>query len=347
MKTIIGITAALLTCMMLSCENLNDDPALFPSGEGFFVLNEGNFMSGNGSVSFYSTETHEIYNNLFRGINQRALGDVPSFIAADGNTGYIVVNNSGTIEVVDIHTMESIGTLTGLSSPRQMVIYGRKGFVSSLLSDELTVIDLDSREIAGTLNIGCSSEAMVICQGKLFIANWSGGNKIVVADPGSEEVMSTITVGLEPESMVVDKNNILWVLCTGGWAGEEVPRLTKINAVTLEKEAEIFFSSVDNPSSLTSNASGDTLYFLDGGVRRMPVTALSLPEETFIPAGDRLFYRLSASGTGGKVYVTDAIDYQQKGVFFVYNKLGELEDTEEAGIIPGFMLFMPDQSLFK
>jgi YVTN family beta-propeller protein len=343
MKTLIRITAALLTFMMISCENLNDDPGLFPSGEGFFILNEGNFMAGNGSVSFYSTVTHKIYNSLFAGANQRALGDIPSFIATDGNTGYIVVNNSGTIEVVDIHTLESLGTLTGLSSPRQMVIYGRTGYVSSLTSDELTVIDLESRQIAGTFSIGCTSEAMVICEGKLFIANWSGGNKVVVADPGTEEVITSINVGLEPESMVIDKNKRLWVLCTGGWMGEEVPRLVKINALTCETEAEIYFSSVDdNPSSLTSNATGDTLYYLDGGVRRMPVTSLSLPEGTFIPAGDRLFYRLSASGPGGKICVTDAIDYQQKGDLLIYNNLGELEDAEETGIIPGFMLFMPD-----
>jgi YVTN family beta-propeller protein len=343
MKPLITVTALLLTSLMISCETLIDDHALFPSGEGFFVLNEGNFMAGNGSISFYSTVTHKIYNSLFTGKNQRALGDIPSFLAVDGNTGFIVVNNSGTIEVVNIQTMESLGTMTGLNSPRQMLLYGRRGYVSSLFSEELTVIDLDSREIAGSFNIGCTSEAMAICDDKLFIANWSGGNKVVVADPVAEEVITSITVGLEPESMVVDNNNRLWVLCTGGWMGEEVPRLIKINALTLEQEAEMFFATVDdNPSSLTSNSAGDTLYFLDGGVRRMPITALSLPEGTYIPAGDRLFYRLFAACPGGKICVTDAIDYQQKGDLLIYNNLGELEDAERTGVIPGFMLFMPD-----
>ncbi|MCK7530998.1 MAG: hypothetical protein MZV63_08125 [Marinilabiliales bacterium] len=81
----------------------------------------------------------------------------------------------------------------------------------------------------------------------------------------------------------------------GGWNGEEIPRLVKINTVTYEKEAEMFFRTVsDNPSSLTANAAGDTLYFLDEGVRRMPVTASALPSEAFISAGDRLFYKLAA-----------------------------------------------------
>lgn len=343
MKPLTTIIALLLATLMISCETLNDDPALFPSGEGFFVLNEGNYMAGNGSVSFYSTATHTIYNGLFTEKNQRALGDIPSFVVVDGSTGYIIVNNSGTIEMVNINTMESLGTLTGLISPRQMVVYGRRGYVSSLYSDELTIIDLENHEITGSFSIGCTSEAMILCDDKLFIANWSGGNSVLVADPVAEEVITCITVGIEPESMVIDKNKRLWVLCTGGWMGEEVPRLVKINASTLEKEAEIFFSSVDdNPSSLTINASGDTLYFLDGGVRRMPVTSSTLPGEAFIPAGDRLFYKLSASCQRGKICVTDAIDYQQKGDLLIYNTLGELEDTERTGIIPGFILFIPD-----
>ncbi len=338
MRTIIGILP-LVALLLVSCERGND-PTLYPAGPGYFILNEGNYLAGNGSVSFYSSETKEIYNDLFTAQNGRALGDIPTFLAVDGDKGFIIVNNSGTIEVVSLLTMESIATVTGLISPRQMVIHGRKGYVSSLSSNEVTVIDLDRLEISGDLNIGCTSEAMAISGDKLFSAFWSGGNRIVVTDLATEEVITTITVGLEPESMVLDRNNRLWVLCTGGWNGEEIPRLIRINTVTFDKEAEMLFRTVtDNPSSLTLNTTGDTLYYLDEGVRRMPVTASGLPSETYIPAGTRLFYRLAA-GPGGQISVTDAIDYQQSGDFFVYNSKGELLDTERAGIIPGFMCFM-------
>lgn len=331
----------LLLCVLIliSCER-GDDPSLFPSDSGYFLLNEGNYLAGNGSLSFYSTDTKKIYNNLFTTENERALGDIPSFMAVDGDKGFIIVNNSGTIEVVNMLTMESLATITGLNSPRQMAISGRKGYVSSLYSTEVKVIDLDKLEITGGFDIGCTSEAMVIAGGKLFTAHWSGGNRIVITDLETEEGIASVTVGLEPESMVLDKNGKLWALCTGGWNGEEIPRLVKINTVTFEKEAEIFFRTAgDNPSSLTSNAAGDTLYFIDEGVRRMPVTASALPSEAFIADGDRLFYKLAA-GQGGQVVVTDAIDYQQKGELLVYNSRGILEDTEKAGIIPGFMFFM-------
>ncbi|MDM8003790.1 MAG: hypothetical protein QUS66_12995 [Bacteroidota bacterium] len=326
-----------LICIV-SCEP-QKNTTVYPQGEGFFVLNEGNYLAGNGTVSFYSMETGEIYNDLFGTVNGRGLGDIPSFIAADGNAGYIVVNNSGTIEAVDLRTMESLGTYTGLDSPRQMVIYQGKGYVSSLHDQAITVIDLGRSEITGSIDLGITSEAMAVAGSRLFSANWSGGNTITVTDLTSEEVIKTITVGLEPESMAVDRNGKLWVLCTGGWQGEEIPRIVRINTSTLEKEAELSFRTVnDNPSSLTCNAAGDTLYYLDEGVRRMPVTATALPSSAYIPAGNRLFYKLLAC-PGGKVAVTDAIDYQQKGDLLIFSSSGELTDSGQAGIIPGFMLY--------
>lgn len=341
MKHLIKILLIFTLALQISCEPV-ENPSLFPGGEGIFLLNEGNFNAGNGTVSFYSTETKQIYNDLFGAENKRALGDIPSFMAVDGNRGFIVVNNSGTIEAVDLQTMESLGTVTGLSSPRQMVIDGSKGYVSSLAEDEITVIDLVNMEKSGKLEIGSGSEAMVITGGRLFSAHWSGGNAIIVTDLGSGEVVRSVTVGMEPESMAIDRNGRLWVLCTGGWMGEEIPRIVRINTVTLEKEAEFLFRTIDdNPSSLTINPAGDTIFYLDEGVRRMAVTATELPVSAFIPAGSRLLYKLLI-GPGGTVCVTDAIDYQQKGDLLIYNREGELLDTEQAGIIPGFMVFRAD-----
>jgi DNA-binding beta-propeller fold protein YncE len=341
MKNKIKLLAFLVPIMFISCEGNNAEPDLFPQGEGVFILNEGNFMAGNGTVSFYSLETGEIYNELFKTMNSRPLGDVPTFIATDGTTGYIIVNNSGTLEAVDMLTMESLGTITGLSSPRQMAISGRRAYVTSIASGELTVIDLDLLEVTGHIDIGCTSEAIVISDGVLFASNWVAGDRIVVVDLETEDLIGFVTTGTEPESMVLDKNGKLWVLCTGGYM-QDLPKLVRINSVTYEKESEMIFGSVsDYPASLAINSTGDTLYWLHEGIRRMPVSAVSLPGEAFIEPGERLFYDIG-TGPGGRIFVTDAIDYQQKGDLLIYNSRGELEDTEKAGIIPGFMRFMTE-----
>jgi len=340
MSRLIGIIV-FIAFIVSSCEILRDDPELpFPEGHGAFILNEGNYLAGNGSLSFYSLETKKIYDNLFFERNERPLGDIPTFMAVDGDRAFIIVNNSGTVEVIDLNTMESLGTLTGIISPRQMVIRERKAYISSLMSDFIYIVDIDNLVVTGTVDIGCNSEALVIAGNRLFAANWSGGDKITVVNLTDNTVETEIKTGLEPESMVLDRNNRLWILCTGGYMNEEIPRIMKINALTLAVEDELEFRTVsDNPSSLIVNSGGDTLYYIDEGVRRMTVTTAALPGNAFISTRGRLFYKLAASPWNGMLMVTDAIDWQQKGDLLIYNRNGSLVDTEQCGIIPGFMRF--------
>ncbi len=46
--------------------------------------------------------------------------------------------------------------------------------------------------------------------------------------------------------------------------------------------------------------------------------------------------------TAGILAVTDTIDYQQKGILLSCSFRKELNDTRQAGVIPGFMHYMKD-----
>jgi hypothetical protein len=329
------LTASVL---LISCVREEND-FLFEPGNGVFIINEGNFQSGNGSLSFYNFNNGTIYNDLFMGKNSRALGDVPEFLAVDGTTGYIVVNNSETIEKINMTTMESLGTVTGLSSPRQMVIYNGKGYVSSLNANYINIIDLSDFTLKDPIMTGYTTEALVLSGSTLFAANWSGGSQVVAIDL-TDNTLKSIPTGMEPESMVLDKNDKLWVLCTGGWNNEEIPQICIINTSTMEVESSLKFRTVyDNPSSLTINKGRDTLYYIDEGIRRMPITATELPSEVLVSAGSSLFYKVAPAPWKGMFCVTDAIDYNQTGRLLIYNKNGNIIDTEYAGIIPGFMRY--------
>jgi len=333
-------TAIIIAALFTSCTS-EDDNRVFTPGKGVFVVNEGNYLSGNGSLSFYNLENGIIYNDLFNSKNARMLGDIPEYLAVDGSIGYIVVNNSGTIEKIDMNSMESLGTITDLNSPRQMVIYNSKGYVSSLYSTKIIVINLSTFSVEKQIEIGCTSEALAIEGNTLFAANWSGGSKVVALNLTTDAIIKSITTGMEPESMVIDKNGKLWVLCTGGWNNEEIPRFSIINTSTLEVESSIPFRTVsDNPSCLTINSGLDTLYYIDEGIRRMPVTATQIATTVLAGEGTSLFYKVAPVPFKGMFCVTDAIDYSQTGRLLVFDKNGNLVDTEYAGIIPGFMHYM-------
>ena len=68
--------------------------------------------------------------NSFLKCNGRPLGDVPNSMIINGYLAYIVVNNSGKIEVINRNSLESVATINGLISPRNMaVVNDNKAYV--------------------------------------------------------------------------------------------------------------------------------------------------------------------------------------------------------------------------
>jgi YVTN family beta-propeller protein len=340
------ITVFFLLLMISSCMK-DPNPVIvdinesYLSGEGVFILNEGNFRAGNGSLSFFSYDSLKMFDHVFLNINKRPLGDVPYSMSLHGNKAYIVVNNSGKIEVVNKTDLKSVATITGINSPRCIsFINDMKAYVSSLYSDSLAIIDLSSNSVSGFINLKKTSESIVTLYSTAYVANWTGGNKVMAINTENDQVADSIEVGAEPESMVIDKNEILWVLCNGGWKREYYAELIGINTRTNKIEKRFIFPSVnDSPTCLKINKGGETLYYLLNGVRRINIDAANLPSESFIPELNHVFYKLGVNPGNNEIFVTDVVNYVQKGKILRYSKDGALISEMEADLIPGNMCF--------
>jgi hypothetical protein len=316
---------------------VNDLTEAYLNGAGAFILNEGNFTWGNGSLSFYSYDSAKIYNHVFLKINERPLGDVPNSMKIFGDKAFIVVNNSGKIEVVSKNSIRSVKTITGLESPRNIgFVNSTKAYVSSLYSDSVAIINLNDYSVSGYINIRRSSESIEITGGKAYVSNWLGGREIIVINTSNDRIIDSIEVAVEPESMVLDKNKILWVLCNGGYARENFAEIISINTQTDKVERRFQFpSKSDSPSCLQIDGDGDILYFLEKGVKRMNITSLILPDIPFIMESDHFFYKICINPDNGDIFLTDAVDYTQKGYVLLYENDGTLIATLQADIIPG------------
>lgn len=328
--------------LILSCTKINDKQTdTYLSGSGVFILNEGNFRWGNGSLSFYSYDSAKIYNDLFLNINERPLGDVPNSMAIFGDMAYIVVNNSGKIEVVNKNTLLSQSTINDLVSPRNMaVVTSSKAYVTSMYSDSITIINLNTNAISGYINLRRTSESIIVNGSKAFISSWVGGNEIMVVNITNDQVTDSIQVGAEPESMVLDKSGNLWVLCNGGWMRTTPAEINVINTTTNMVVKELAFPNKQaSPSCLNIDRIGETLYYLDGGVRQMNITSATLPTSPLIAESGHYFYKLGINPSNSDIFVTDAVDYQQKGFVYHYKNDGTLLSTFNADIIPGLMCF--------
>jgi len=331
--------------------------------KGVFIINEGNFMYGNASLSYYNIETKQITNNVFYESNDLPLGDVAQSMTINDSLAYIVINNSGKIYVININTYKYVGKITGLVSPRYIhFINDEKAYVTDLYSKKITIINPQSFSIIDNINVDNSetkflqhsTDQMLQYNNFVFVNCWSYDNKILVIDTDIDEVIDSIEVAKQPNSMVIDKNNKLWVLSDGGFAdspyGQDTAAITKIDADNFKLEKIYKFSSLNSsPTKLKINGSKDTLSFIygnwgngnieNGGVYKMPINSETLPNTAFIEQKTRLFYGLAIDPNNSDIYISDAIDNCQNGYVYRYNAKGFPVDTFKVGIIPGAFCF--------
>lgn len=353
---LMGITTLFHSCMnddSLWETNTQDYPR---QSQGVFIVNEGNFWYNNASLSFYNPEEKIIYNDVFFNTNQLPLGDVAQSMVIKDSLGYVVLNNSGKIYIVNTSTFELIDKITGLSSPRHIhFVNQEKAYVTDLYAKSITIVNPISRLITGYINVDAntdqfnqhSTDQMIVYKNKVFINSWMYNNKVLVIDTQTDQWVETIEVHLQPQSMVLDKNGKLWVLCDGGYQGNpygyEAPALMKIDASTHETEKIYRFSLEDHPRELAINAAADTLYFINKHLFRHPVHSNADPE-VFIKnnSSDVFwggFYSLGIDPFSSDIYIGDAIDHVQPGRVFRFKADATPIDTLKVGIIPGKFCF--------
>ncbi|MDC1105742.1 hypothetical protein OAT16_03495 [Prolixibacteraceae bacterium] len=341
----------------------------YSQSSGLFILNEGNFMYDNASLSYYDMADREVTNSAFYLTNNGLpLGDVAQSMTIRDSLGYIVVNNSGKIYVINVNTFKCVGKIPTLTSPRYIHFLDKhKAYVTDLYAKSIAIIDpLGDYEETGIVNgkvlghIDVSNdggqfyqhptEQMVQYKQFVFTNCWSFDNKILVIDTTKDEVVDEIEVLKQPTSLVMDRFNRIWTITDGGYEGsaygQERPGLQCIDAETRKVLKTWRFDLEDWPSEVQLNGSKDVLYFLNKHIYRMP-TFLNADPECFIknPNADAQyggFYGLTVDPYSGDIYVGDALDFQQDGVVYRFDKSGAPVDTFEVEISPGAFCFKPE-----
>lgn len=326
----------------LGCKDKPDPEQPFDYAYGVLVVNEGNFQGGNASLSFVRRSDDSLRNDVFTSVNNRPLGDVAQSVTVIGNRAYIVVNNSGKIEVVDLPSLESHCTISGLQSPRYLLPIGNdRALVSDLYSKTISVVNLGTCAVEGAIQTGGWTEEMVVIGNRAYVAQ-TGTDKLLTIDLATLTLQDSLYVGREPNSLVVDQNGKLWVLC-GNALGQALPQLVRVNADSMRVEATFPFGSAQaSPIKLTRSAAGDALLFVNGGIFRMAIGDSALPSVAWVPQGAHTWYSLGVDPQTGDVYAGDALDYQRRGKVYRFPSGNPVAAASfEVGIIPGGFAFLP------
>lgn len=316
-------------------------------GDGIYISNEGPFQGGNGSLSFYNPETKEVTNEVFLEEIGRPLGNIVQSVSINNDQLYIVINNSGAVEIVDLDDFSSEGTVAGLNLPRYaMGIDANTVAVSAWGTNTVEIVNTSSASVTSSVTTGTGPERMLLDGQSLYVANCGGygiDSTVTVINTSDFTVANTFQVGYNPNSMVLDADGNLWVLCGGytDWndaSNNEIGSLYKLNAQTGAVLDTFNFGNTPRPAALCINSDGNTLYFLENGYGGAPfamsTTATELPTTALISGV--YGYGMGIDADANELYITDPVDYASAGKVYRYDlSASAVVDTLNVDIIPG------------
>ena len=349
-KYLQALVAIVLACGMLSCEK---DPVSLPTvpaeGRRVYIVCEGSLGQGNAALSVYLPEKDSVYIDAYQAANGSALGDVAQSALIRGNKLYVCVNNSDKILVLNKSTFKLEHTIQ-VRKPRYIVpISDSAAVVSTLFSNTLYRVSLQSNTITDSIKIGRqNSEGMLVQNGLLYVCPWDvSATRLYVIENG-KTVIDSIPVGGAPHSILLDKNQHAWVL-SGNVPKGIGAKLTKLDLPARTPLSSFTFPANANPIRPYFNPTSDTLYFIgvnynggtaNNGIFRMGIGDAALPSQPFIAAQAlQYFWALGIDPQTGRIYVGDPKGFTQRGRLLQYNQQGQFLQEDTVGVGPGSMYF--------
>lgn len=352
----------LLSVILASCSK---DNSLTPEEQpdpvsGVYVLNEGDFMANNASLSYIDFLTDKVTVDMYGPANSSdpnkplALGAVGSDLGIYGSLLYVVVNESNKVEILNASTAKIVKTID-IDQPRYIAFHSGKAFITSY-TDHVFVLDTLSKTITAQIKVGRTPEQIVASGNRLYVANagWAdaitGGeydNTVSVIDPVLLKVESTITVDDNIDRIFADGKGKVYVNSSAVYNMVDGSILkpsilyridTKTNKFDKKYEFGVFF--------MVSNAK-DKAYLVSNNYKAGETTFLEMDlgtgtiKETAIFSGLELnnVYGFEIDTENGDLWLSDT-DYSNPGKVYRYNnKLNKIDLTYTVGALPSAFAF--------
>jgi hypothetical protein len=212
--------------------------------------------------------------------------------------------------------------------------------VTQLYGSELSIIDLNSNAIAGTVALNRSSNDIGILNGRAFIS--ADTQSVVVWDLVSNIVDTIIQVPYGPQQIYVDSvNNQIIVACQGNFNDlTSNSYLVYINATTKEiiKTEQVDIGSYAIRRLIPGPAG--KIFMLGGGkVRAIQLAARTIASAPLLTS-PKYYYGGGYDAQTNTLYLGDAAGFTGPGSVDAYNATtGALLKSYEAGIAPAHFAF--------
>ena len=327
---VIFILLVVCSCVKDKPQEPTKESITVNSGNTVLVINEGPFNTGHGSVSLYDPSSNSAVEDYYYQQNSSYLGNIVQSVTKFNNKYYVVNNNSNSITVVNASDFVKTTTITGFNSPRYMLpITYSKAYVSDLYSNSIQIINLNTNSIIGSIPCNGWTEKMALIYNKTFVTNYYT-NYCYVINTVTDAITDSINVGKGGASIEIDNNSKIWVLTSGDNANNQAGRLIRINPVTLQIELNLNFSLSDSPQNLCVNKTRDTLFYLNKGICRFPISTNQLTSAYFKQGSS--YYAIGVNPNDYTIYVSDVLGFTQKSTIEIYDVNGNFKTSFKAGI---------------
>jgi len=276
-KTLLQI-AIMLSTFSLFAQNYSN---------GLFIMNEGNFGTTNGDISFLDYDSDVLYEDVFQTENTSEEGfDVlQDFKLFDGSAFFLTKGSANEkLVIADANTfiLSTTIDLDGVGPQSVTIISDSKAYVSCTNDPTLRILDLTEDSISGSVG---SSLGSFSAQDYIMLHNSLAyifmGDKLGIIDIELDSAYNEI---LLPDAEVACSGMILegdklYVLTNSGWSGNE-SRLFRVDLEMTTVEANIDLSNLGKARLLQSD--GENLYFMiTNEVYKMSMTDDIAPSASF------------------------------------------------------------------
>ncbi|MDR0294757.1 MAG: hypothetical protein LBH91_00985 [Prevotellaceae bacterium] len=314
------------------------------------VINEGNYLSRNGDISYYSETTKEVKNKVLTGANGiTSLGAIIQSAEVFTNGGlYVVCNNDDKIEVFNATTGKVwMQPYTAhLSTPRYITAGGGRLYITNrgegvdedgsgwLVYPHAYVLVLQSDSWSKVTEIPCKDAEELFfhnIHNKLYVACREG---VAVIDPNTNLVEKTLNNGLfgGAKSLAV-AGGVLWasfpaeqkllaINLTNDTVVDDYPmQIDEFSGKIATNGAKIYSFKSELNADWTPNKA--TIYEFDVNTKAAPIV--------FVEVTGAWFYSVGVSPFTGNVYTAN-VDFENNSLMLVYDSFRNEIARKEVGI---------------
>ncbi|MCE1189768.1 MAG: hypothetical protein LWX56_11585 [Ignavibacteria bacterium] len=344
---LLGIGLALTGCK--KSDSTITEPTPPTTSSGVYILNEGSFGGNTATLDYYNLTSSQSYISIYKTVNNKALGDVANAMTVSGTKGYIVVENSNKIEIIDLGTNTSLGQVDcgNGTNPFDISVIDSIAFVSNFGIAQIQKINLNTRQVLKNYAVSKYAEGILAVNGKVFTAvpGYGEGNSIAVLDIASETFSAPIMVGSNPQYLYKGPDNMIYAVCTGQYQWVDTSGrggIYKINPTTLKVEDSVIVYKnpkkacfVGNQVYVINDAGIQVVDFASHTVSTTPIIKGSMVNSFALYGTQGAIYSIAYDAARGYLFAGNPKDGKQAGEIVVFTPSGTEIKRFAAGILPG------------